>query len=194
MSKLKVGDKVNLIVENKIRVGEIFRAEMQDGVEGYTIRSFECWDNNFPVWRAEKQISAIKLVKIPQFVADQIEEDKKGEYPLCVSIYNIIENLDSDSDLSLWLMDVNNQHAYAKAWIDGYEVEKEQLYYVRILKDNVRGFLNQLNSDSKNSLFIAECTQSTHSKTQFTEQEVMELEGNFTSFMVPIEEVDDYSE
>ncbi|EBF5132237.1 DUF1642 domain-containing protein [Listeria seeligeri] len=190
MSKFKVGDKVNLIIKNKITTGEISRAQMKGGVEGYLIGNVECWTPNAKAWREEGQISAVELPEIPQFVADNIEKNKREDMALYNSLYVIVEYLDMDSDMYKWLEKDENVALYAEAWIKGYEIEKEQLYYVRILKDNVRGFLNQLNYGGKGALFIDDCIHSTESKTQFTKEEVLELDKNLAPFMVKVEELE----
>ena len=74
-----------------------------------------------------KQLDEPQKVKIPQCVADWIKECKeKGDLSLggaiqlpCPEIYE-------------WLMDWNNQETFARAWLDGYEVEKEKRYIVSL--------------------------------------------------------------
>lgn len=72
-----------------------------------------------------EQLDEPQPVKIPQCVADWIEEcKKKGDLSLggaiklpCPEIYE-------------WLMDWENQELFAQAWIFGYEVEEEKRYTV----------------------------------------------------------------
>ncbi|NIB97590.1 DUF1642 domain-containing protein [Streptococcus pseudopneumoniae] len=74
-----------------------------------------------------EQLDEPQKVKVPQFVADWIEEcKKKGDLSLggaiqlpCPEIYE-------------WLMDWENQELFAQAWIFGYEVEEEKQYAVKI--------------------------------------------------------------
>ena len=74
-----------------------------------------------------EQLDEPEKVKVPQFVADWIEECKeKGDLSLggaiqlpCPEIYE-------------WLMDWKNQELFARAWLDGYEVEEEKRYRVKI--------------------------------------------------------------
>ena len=77
-----------------------------------------------------EQLDEPQKVKIPQCVADWIKECKeKGDLSLggaiqlpCPEIYE-------------WLMDWKNQELFARAWLDGYEVEKEKRYLVKIKGD-----------------------------------------------------------
>ena len=74
-----------------------------------------------------KQLDEPEKVKVPQFVADWIKECKeKGDLSLggaiqlpCPEMYE-------------WLMDWKKQELFARAWLDGYEVEKEKRNLVKI--------------------------------------------------------------
>lgn len=68
-------------------------------------------------------------VKIPQFVADIIEEYKDKGAP----IIDIFTEKYSNEEYNTWL--VNELNAYdraARAWLDGYDVEQEKQYKVKI--------------------------------------------------------------
>lgn len=72
---------------------------------------------------------------IPQFVAEYIEQSKKDND----SINQVFAFMDDkeDKDLWHWLFPSMykekraNQEVFMRAWLDGYEVEKEKLYRVR---------------------------------------------------------------
>ncbi|WP_425306543.1 DUF1642 domain-containing protein, partial [Enterococcus lactis] len=72
---------------------------------------------------------------VPKFVADWIELCKEkadlisclsGSYEYGVNQY---KRITEDED---WLFEADHQELVARAWLDGYEVEKEPLYYVRL--------------------------------------------------------------
>lgn len=65
---------------------------------------------------------------VPKFVAEWIEYAKKKGDSLAISFkpWNLYGVEYSKADR--WIED--NQETFARAWIDGYEVEKEPLYYV----------------------------------------------------------------
>ena len=68
---------------------------------------------------------------VPQFVADWIEWCKKNKITLLGADTAICNNKNiSPLDASGWAM--KNQETFAKAWIYGYEIEKEKLYTVEI--------------------------------------------------------------
>lgn len=73
-------------------------------------------------------------VKVPQFVADWIEVCKEH---LTTSLYtamnpNFMKENNQSFDFILWIKKTSNQDLFARAWLDGYEVEKEKRYEVKI--------------------------------------------------------------
>lgn len=75
-----------------------------------------------------KQLNEIdtKKVTVPQSVADWIEEAKKEEY----SIFGAI-NKAPKGEVEGWI-ELQNVEIFAEAWVNGYEVEKEKRYTVKI--------------------------------------------------------------
>ena len=74
-----------------------------------------------------KQLDEPEKPKVPQFVADWIEWCKKNKITLLGADTAICNNKNIRSlDASGWAM--KNQETFAKAWLYGYEIEKEKLY------------------------------------------------------------------
>ena len=74
-----------------------------------------------------KQLDEPEPVKVPQFVAEIIE-DYKGQN---ATLYDALREKNFNKQYNEWLM--NEQDAYnkvARAWLDGYEVEEEERYTV----------------------------------------------------------------
>ena len=85
-----------------------------------------------------KQLDEPQPVKVPQFVADWIEYCKFTHVDLQhalvvgdVYFYNYANQKDF-SKLKEFLETENNQAIFARAWLDGYEVEKEKRYFVKV--------------------------------------------------------------
>ena len=81
-----------------------------------------------------KSLDEPEKVKVPQFVADWIEVCKEH---LTTSLYtamspNFMKENNQSFDFILWIKKTSNQELFARAWLDGYEVEKEKRYYVKI--------------------------------------------------------------
>lgn len=85
-----------------------------------------------------KSLDEPKPVKVPQFAADWIEYFKKCSGTLYgstvpFSYYGraIADDFEGDvTEVLGWIRD--NSEVYARAWLDGYEVEKEKRYTVKI--------------------------------------------------------------
>ena len=83
---------------------------------------------------ADKVRKELNRVKVPQCVADWIEVCKEL---LTTSLYtamnpNFMKENNQSFDLILWIKKTSNQETFARAWLDGYEVEEEKRYLVRI--------------------------------------------------------------
>ena len=84
-----------------------------------------------------EQLDEPEKVKVPQFVADWIEVCKEH---LTTSLYtamnpNFMKENNQSFDLILWIKNTSNQDLFARAWLDGYEVEEEKRYLVKIKGD-----------------------------------------------------------
>ena len=65
-------------------------------------------------------------VTIPQFVADWIERSKQEKR----NLRNALNN--GGEKMRLWFLDQENYDLFARAWVEGYEVEEEKRYFVKI--------------------------------------------------------------
>lgn len=86
-----------------------------------------------------EQLDEPRKVKVKQFVADWIEVCKEH---LTTSLYtamnpNFMKENNQSFDLILWIKNTNNQETFARAWLDGYEVEEEKRYLVKV-KGNIQ--------------------------------------------------------
>lgn len=92
------------------------------------------WVNRKSVISLIEQLDEQEIVKIPQFVADFISEQKKQGYTLSYSIDACMSDRVAE-----WYWD--NSELFARAWLDGYE--KEKRYLVRIIGiTNYNSYLN----------------------------------------------------
>ncbi|HIH2980827.1 TPA: DUF1642 domain-containing protein [Streptococcus pneumoniae] len=65
-------------------------------------------------------------VKVPQFVADWIEEARKA----CKDVVDFFEFNFTNDEVGKWFMQELPFDLAARAWLDGYEVEEEKRYTV----------------------------------------------------------------
>ena len=81
------------------------------------------------VLRDLRQLDKPQKVVVPQFVADWIETAKKAAYNIRGAI-----DLAPKGKVKDWL-ELKNVNTFAKAWVNGYEVEKEKRYTVTVKGD-----------------------------------------------------------
>lgn len=133
---------------------------------------------------------------IPQFVADWIKYCKFTNVNLQnallvgdVYFYNYA-NQNDFSKLKEFLKTENNQENFARAWLDGYEIEQEKRYRVSV--KNVRTRQGTLNRSKKSGVFIFSNPEENNLyDTKFTrkELEVAGFEWVFDCEGIEIEEV-----
>ena len=75
-----------------------------------------------------KQLDEPQKVTIPQFVADWIEEARKT----CKNVADFFDFDFTNEEVGKWFMQEQPFDLVARAWLDGYEVEEERRYLVRI--------------------------------------------------------------
>ncbi|MFS9207032.1 DUF1642 domain-containing protein [Streptococcus mitis] len=82
-----------------------------------------------------EQLDEPEKVKVPQFVADWIEYCKVKKITLAHAL-NRSEEAENKNVFSWIVKDSGNQETFARAWLDGYEVEKEKKYKITLLNRN----------------------------------------------------------
>ena len=99
--------------------------------EGYEQGKFEGeWVGN-QLKDADKVRKELNKPVISQFAADWIEYCKVRKITLAHALYHSEEA--KNKSVFRWLFeDLDNQDTFARAWLDGYEVEKEKRYVVKV--------------------------------------------------------------
>lgn len=108
-------------------------------------------------------------VQIPQFVADWIEESKQ----YCENVVEFFEYRNPSFEITKWIEEGKRFDLIARAWLYGYEVEKEKRYLVKV--KGVCGNHETLNcgKNSKKWLFSDREENSLY-KTKHTRKELEE--------------------
>ncbi|MBC1548187.1 DUF1642 domain-containing protein [Listeria sp. FSL L7-1435] len=150
-----------------------------------TIGSINSVQGVVPIEKYSKSNNS-KFPVVPQFVADWYENHKDNlEYSIWEYIYDW-DDQDRESDFYDFMNYGHNRAIETLIKMkDGYEIEKEQLYYVKLITNSL-GYLNMrydggrsVNSSVQNDIF----------KTQFTESEIKEMDERYWQFAVPVDEV-----
>lgn len=131
-----------------------------------------------------EQLDEPQKVVVPQFVADWIKVAKP--------IYSLSGAMVYGSPgVNKWLESWGNQGLFARAWLDGYEVEKEKRYLVKV--KGVSGYGRYLNKTllSKEYFFASE-NEINGYRTKHTRKELEEANFGwvFDCDGVEVEEVE----
>jgi hypothetical protein len=124
---------------------------------------------------------------IPKFVANEIEryEDMldmlSGEY-----FYRTSEEIDDDG-LLVWIDE--NQETFARAWLDGYEVEKEKRYYIVDKTNNSTLMTFELSDVVGEEVIEFVYGYSENETIHFNSKEKAELVAHFVGESLEVEEV-----
>ncbi|EHV0178035.1 DUF1642 domain-containing protein [Enterococcus faecalis] len=127
-----------------------------------------------------------KKVVVPKFVAEYIEI-RKRHYEvggLGAAIIKVLRSC-NETDLASWMN--NNTEVFARAWLDGYEVETEQLYYVDFINDgDVHKRLILDHENGKHN--IVDWSDNLIGLVQeiFTEQEIKAIDERYWPFAVKV--------
>ena len=77
-----------------------------------------------------EQLDEPEKVKIPQFVAEYIKKAKNYHWDLHEAMKWV--ELEDHKELKEYFYIAKNIETFARAWLDGYEVEKEPKYIVKL--------------------------------------------------------------
>lgn len=105
-------------------------------------------------------------VTIPQFVADVIEEAREESLEL-EDAFEYARDVAFRGEIGEWFMKLQNRNNFARAWLDGYEAEKEKRYTVVIKKTKQPLYYNA----SENKLFFSMAKIASH----FTRQQLEKI-------------------
>lgn len=145
-----------------------------DSVWSYMLRH-NMLDENID-WVTEDVITDLlekPKVKLPKYIADKIEYCKDAEG---YGLFHAMDYCFGYKDSAEWLE--YNQETFARAWLDGYDIEKEKLYtaklkltdmYLAYDNDNVEYYFTDEEMASK-------FTEEEFKKMKFWDNPVFEIE------------------
>ena len=122
------------------RIGQLFAFGSKDYIERNQVLDLV------------KQLDEPKPVKVPQCVADWIEEKRDMGWKLTKMV------LQANLNEQYWRWVVDNQETFARAWLDGYEVDEEKRYLVKI-KATGQYLRNDETGPRFSSFFISDFTR-----------------------------------
>ena len=137
---------------------------------------------------AEKIRQELNKPTVPQIVADYIKYTKDAEWDLQEAMDDVA--YEDNKDLRKWFN--NNIELFARAWIDGYEVEKEKRYIVKVKGvEESHKYLNH--RISLDSWFFSGESEPLDFSVKHTRKELEEagFEEVFNSPLFEVEEVEE---
>lgn len=151
MNKQELIDYCNAIKENKSQI-------------------INCIDVN-EIIKTIEQLDEPQKITIPQVVADWIEWTKNKGLNLQDAM-NLISGEENEK-LLRWFYHENKQETFARAWLDGFEIEKEKRYLVKIIGiTNYNSYLNYHKRENKWT--IESCAETDTISTKHTRKELEE--------------------
>ena len=128
------------------------------------------WREGYEQGKVEGLIEHEK-VTVPQYVADWIEWTKNKGLNLQDAM-NLISGEENEK-LLRWFYHENKQETFARAWLDGFEIEKEKRYLVKIIGiTNYNSYLNYHKRENKWT--IESCAETDTISTKHTRKELEE--------------------
>ena len=171
-------------LKNEMRIRGRFPAENE-----YVVKQYR------QIMELINQLDEPEKPVIPKFVAVWIEENKKQRKSLVFAITHIYDNneigktpTEEEERLFQWMESADNEEVFARAWLDGYKIEKEQKYQV-IIRDGeyIRLFLCKHGDNvmtGTNGNYIEKCPEVTY----LTEKEIKDYDERYWAFAQEVAE------
>lgn len=165
-------------LKNEMRIRGRFPAENEYVVEQYR-----------QIMELIDQLDEPQKPVIPQFVANFIRETKPNNSLRLAFEYIAQQKIDNyDDELALWVEEGNSE-LFARAWIDGYEVEREKVYHVV----NKKNYFMLRKYDGLVDIFHVSPSMSRDeygkdTRFMLTEKEIKDYDERFWAFAEEVEE------
>ena len=116
-----------------------------------------------------KQLDEPKPVKVPPLVSVWITHSKN----IGRSLFGAMSIFEENFEIKKWMQWAENQEIFAKAWLDGYEVDKEKRYTVKL--KNVRDIFGILNFSKRSKEWrFTDSNTNNHHETKHTRKQLEE--------------------
>ncbi|HBL6124272.1 TPA: DUF1642 domain-containing protein, partial [Listeria monocytogenes] len=124
--KFKKGDRVEVIWRSELHQGLVEEViELTDELTDELMVKLAKTPAIYYLFK-QNQVSKVELVKVPKFVADWIEKKKENGDDLLVALDKNWQGME-DSVRDWFDAEKERYELFARAWLDGYEVEQEPL-------------------------------------------------------------------
>ena len=144
--------------------------ELIDKYEGKRNKnlSFELLQAYIDFIRDLEQLDEPEKVKVPQCVGDWIEEARKT----CKDVTDFFNFDFTNEEVGKWFMQERPYDLVARAWLDGYEVEKERRYVVTLKSSGQKLYYHTEDEDYIFSSYDGVFYSGYHTKTDLEENDM----------------------
>nr|DAK27478.1 MAG TPA: Protein of unknown function (DUF1642) [Caudoviricetes sp.] len=145
------------------------KQELIEGIEAVPAHNTRTrsWIDKKIVLGLIRQLDEPQPVEVPKFVADWIETAKKATYNIRGAIEMVPKGRIED-----WL-ELKNVDTFAEAWVNGYTVEEEKRYLVKV--KGICGNHETLNREKhSNKWLFSDREENSLYNTKFTRKELEE--------------------
>ena len=106
------------------------KQELIEKFEQFSGHGSRCYIKRNEILNLVKQLDEPEKVKVPQFVDDVIEGAREHSPELEDALHYACSN--GSQEFTEWYQKKSNRDLFARAWLDGYEVEEEKRYLVKM--------------------------------------------------------------
>lgn len=148
-------------------------------------------------------MTEIKKVVIPRFVAEFLGSHWEDGEPAKEDKADLIRHQEQyirsfgTSELKNWIVKADNFILFVEAVMNGYEVEKEKLYYVKLPITVWNNHLEELettpsylhfdNTSDEFRIFTSAKSYTTNFKAKLTEERIKSIDERYWAFAVEVE-------
>lgn len=149
------------------------KQELIEGIEALPAHNTRTrpWIDKKIVLGLIRQLDEPQKVVVPQFVADVIEGAREQSAEL-EDAFEYTRDVAFRGELGEWFMLLENRNTFARAWLDGYEVEKENWYRISMPKARNHKNHAQILCEKDGSIFW--CGEWYPFRTKFTRKQLEE--------------------
>ena len=122
-----------------------------------------------------EQLDQPQKVTVPQFLADWIfKAQLVNDFSLCIALEHTTIKLyaNNSEEILKWLEIRKNQETFALAWVNGYEVEQEKRYLVKV--KNLKALFCYLAHSNHDDYWSLTCSKMNGFSTKHTKKELEE--------------------
>lgn len=136
-----------------------------------------------------KQLDEPQKVKIPQVIAEYIKQKKDDDYHLLGAMIKIRSH--KNKEIDEWFEEDDNMELFARAWLDGYELEEKR--YLVTIKGIVSNFMVLKHNINEDTWYMSNKINYTDLKAYHTMKELEDAGFGevFNSPLFEVEEVED---